>query len=470
MASLRGLWALAALLSSGCVVGPDYRSPETRVEAGFSTRDTALSSEAAEVARFWTVFQDPALDRLIGEALAANHDLRIALANLDEARALRGLSRYDLLPTLTTSGGYTRQRQSKDQLLPGSERSSELIDAGIDAFWELDLFGRVRRGVEASSADLAASEANLRDAQVLVAAELARTYFEWRGALDQLAVAQANASNQRATFEVTQIRLDAGRGTELDTRQAQAQLSTTLATIPSLEVQVAQSLHRLAVLTGRSPQANPAPAGAERAWPELPALVPVGSPADLLRRRPDIRSAERALAAATARVGVATGDLFPRVSFTGSLGYAAATGSRFGDTGTDTYFIGPGISWAALDLGRVRANVRASEARTEAALAVYEQTVLRALEETENALVSYTRARTRYGHLREAAEASAEAARLARARYDGGIADFLQVLDAERVQLEAEDRQSQSRTETATTLIAVYKALGGGWEASGVVP
>jgi multidrug efflux system outer membrane protein len=390
--------------------------------------------------------------------------LRIALSRFYEARAARGESRFDLGPTITAGGGYTEQRlaQPDRALVPGGE--TEVYDAGFDAFWELDFFGRVRRNIEANNAELRVAEADLHDAQVIVIAEVGRTYFELRGQQLQLDVARRNVANQQDTLNLTNARLQAGRGTELDTSRAQAQLSATLGTIAPLEAAVSRSIHRLSVLTGREPTALTSTLIAARELPPLPNVIAVGNPADLLRRRPDIRASERALAADTARIGIAVADLFPRVTFTGSVGYAAGSASGLGDSGSGTRLIAPGISWAAFDLGRVRAQIAGARARADGSLARYEQTVLRALEETEDALVTHARSRERLEHVSASAQASGTAARLARTRYDGGISDFLTVLDTERTLLEAEDRLAQSRADTATSLIAVYKALGGGWE------
>jgi multidrug efflux system outer membrane protein len=284
-----------------------------------------------------------------------------------------------------------------------------------------------------------------------------------RGLQEQLAVAVRNAENQRQTLGITQARLDAGRGTELDRSRAEAQLKTTLASIPPLQASIATTIYRLSVLTGRLPDALSTQLMSPQPLPALPELNAIGRPDALLRRRPDIRIAERRLAASTARVGVAIGDLFPRVTFIGSVGYNAAKFSALGDPQTDTFSYGPSISWAAFDLGRVRANIDIAEAQTHAALALYESTVLTALEETEGALVTYGYAQSRRATLEEAAAASSKAASLARQRFEGGMADFLNVLDAERDALSAQDSLAQSRTQTATSLIAVYKALGGGW-------
>ena len=347
---------------------------------------------------------------------------------------------------------------------PGGDRDIELYDVGFDASWELDFFGRVRRSIEASSAAVGAAEASRQDVIVSLLAEVARNYFELRGAQNRLAVARRNAENQRQTLDLTIALLEGGRGTELDTSRAEAQLTSTLASIPPLETTVKQAMYRLGVLIGQQPTALEAELSEPLPLPALPTLVALGKPDDLLRRRPDIRVTERNLAAATANIGVATADLFPRITFTGSVALQAGSFVGLVKGGSDTFAIGPGIFWAAFDLGRVRARIRAADARTEAALAQYEQRVLLALEETENALVSFTRQQARRDLLQASAQASEKAQNLARQRYQFGVADFLTVLDAERTLLEAQDRLADSETLTATALVAVYKALGGGWE------
>jgi multidrug efflux system outer membrane protein len=460
---------LAAAILSACAAGPNYRAPETRPAEKFDGVEATYSADAASsektLASFWQGFGDPELNKLIGQALMSNHDVRIALARVAEVRALRRDTAFDLAPSITASGGYTKTRVSTAQTFAGAPRSTEYYDAGFDAFWELDFFGRVRRGVEAASAEVGAAEAAGRDTLVIVTAELTRGYFELRGFQQQLDVARRNVGNQQATLDLANARLDAGTGTEFDTARAQAQLSTTLGTIAPLEAAVARSIHRLSVLIGREPGALRAELTPTQDLPALPGVVPVGDPAGLLRRRPDIQVAERELAGATARIGIAVADLFPRVTFTGSVGYVSANSGGLGDSGTDAHMIAPGISWAIFDLGHVQARIAASQARQQGALAHYEQTVLRALEETEDSLVTHARARDRLVHDEAAVRASNTAARLARVRYENGASDFLQVLDAERTLLESEDRLARSRTEAATSLIAVYKALGGGWQA-----
>ena len=455
--------AVAATLTA-CAAGPDYHSPAVQTAPAFVEAEPAVYSTDDSIGPFWGQFNDDLLNGLVIETLAANHDLRITLAHLQQARALRTQARLDLLPTVTGEAGYTRQQYPAVESFGAGALDERYYNAGFDASWELDLFGRVRRGVEASRAVVEGQEATLRDAQVSVTAEVARTYFELRGEQAELAVLQRNAANQQQTVDLTDSLLDAGRGTELDTARAKAQLDMTLASIPPLRAALEKSIHRLGVLTGREPDALSAALSAPGRLPELPRMAAVGDPAGLLRRRPDIRVAERRLAAATAQIGVAAGDLFPKVTFTGNFGFAAGDLAALGTPPTRTFLIGPSISWPAFDLGRVRARIAAARAGADADLAAYQQTVLKALEETENALVAHARTRDRLVQLTAAARESDVAAQIARARYAGGLVGFLDVLDAERAQLQAQDQLAQGRTEAATSLIALYKALGGGWE------
>jgi outer membrane protein, multidrug efflux system len=456
------LAATSALLAA-CAVGPDYQRPETPAAPAFGQQDGYAA--AAPVAEFWRGFEDPQLNALVEGALDANHDLRVAVGRVEQARAIARLSRHDLLPTVTAGAGYAETRASAVEApgVPREQRDGEFFDAGLDTFWELDLFGRVRRGVEASRADAQALAADLRALQVSVAAEVARAYFDLRGLQEQLRVARGNAENQARSLELVQVRLDAGRGTDFDVARAQGQLEFTRSRIPALEAQLRAAAHRLAVLNGREPASLLAELEAPRPLPPLPDSVAVGTPAELLRRRPDVLGAERRLAAATARIGVATADLFPRVTFNGTLGAAAADLGDLFTRDSQRHAFGPAIGWAFLDLGRVRARVAATDAGADAQLAAYQGAVLRALEEAENALVGYARARDEGRHLAESAAASTRAARLARLRFEGGASDFLQVLDAERSQLEAEQRLAQSQARTATALVAVYRAVSGGW-------
>jgi NodT family efflux transporter outer membrane factor (OMF) lipoprotein len=451
-------------LLSGCVtVGPDYRAPQTQMPEAFANQaQEGLSTGGVETS-WWRGFQDNTLNQLVDQALAHNHDLRVATARIREARALLSETTFDRYPTVTSQASYTRQRLS-EAVAPTIDRDIELYEVGFDASWELDFFGRVRRSIEASVADVGAAEANRRDVLVSLLAEVARNYFELRGTQNRLAVARRNADNQRQTLDLTNALLEGGRGTELDTSRAEAQLTSTLASIPPLETAIKRAMYRLGVLIGQPPTTLEPELSKPLELPTLPTLVALGRPDDLLRRRPDIRVTERTLEAATARVGVATADLFPRVTLAGSVALQAGSFLDVGKGGSDTFSVGPSIFWAAFDLGRVRARIRGADARTEAALAQYEQRVLLALEDTENSLVDFTRQQARRDLLRASAQASEKAQNLARQRYQFGVADFLTVLDAERTLLAAQDQLADSETLTATALVAVYKALGGGWE------
>ncbi|HEY5758626.1 MAG TPA: efflux transporter outer membrane subunit [Steroidobacter sp.] len=453
--------AVSAVLAA-CAVGPDYKQPETKSPDQFVSTDPAQFAPAEVEGDFWKAFNDQQLNTIIEEALTANHDIRIATSRLREARAIRGESRLDFAPTVTASGGRTESRGSARQAV-GFARDVDYYDAGFDAFWELDFFGRIRRNVEANSALVQAAEAGVYSTQVSITAEVARNYFELRGSQQRLEVAQRNAENQRETLRITTARLEAGRGTQLDTSRAQAQLSATLATIPDFESEITRSILRLGVLTGKSPEALIPQLSSVQKLPTLPTTQNIGTPELLLRRRPDIKVAERQLASATAQIGVAVGDLFPRITFTGRWGFDAIDSGDLGKGSSESYAFGPSIQWAAFDLGRVRQQIKQREAATDRALAVYEQTVLQALEETDASMTAYVKAKVKQAHLQDSTTASLEAVTLARARYESGVADFLTVLDAERSALTAEDQLALSETQTATALLATYKALGGGF-------
>lgn len=473
---LGGAFAAGALVAvvlvagalTGCAVGRNYHRPVTPVDAQFANSGEPGLGAGDTVERYWTGFADSLLNSLVEDALAHNTDLGVAEANLRAARAARRLAGFDQFPTATLAGSYTHNRDAQQQL-PGfdtQEREFDTAQAGFDALWELDLFGRVRRNVEAARADVGASAATLRDARVSVIAEVARDYFILRGLQDQLALTMRNADNQERTLTLTRNRLEAGRGNELDTSRAEAQWQTTLSSIPTLQASIATTMYRLSVLTGRQPTALGEQLSPQAPMPTLPTVNAIGTPEQLLRRRPDVRVAERRLAGATARIGVAMGDLFPKVTMVGEAGYWAPTFGGFGTSEARFFSVGPSISWAAFDLGRVQARISSAKAETDAALAAYQGAVLNALEDTEGALINYGHSQVRRQALQVAAAASDKAADLARKRFAGGLIDFLEVLDAERTALSAELLLSQSRTDAATSLVAVYKALGAGWSAA----
>ncbi len=459
------LTLVAMLGVTACVVGPQYQAPEMPLVTTFAGAvEPGLSADEAALTEWWRGFADPMLTELVTRAVANNYDLRIAAANLRKARALYRLQRYDRAPTVRAGAAYSDQLLSK-AAAPGLDhdaRQSDLFEAGFDALWELDLFGRVRRNIEAARAETEAVEAIQRDVLVSVTAEVARNYFELRGGQNQINVARRNADVQAETLKITQSRLDGGRGTAFDVARSSAQLNLTQSTIPGLEAAVRTAMYRLAVLTGSQPGALTDELSGNVALPAAMSLPALGDPAALIRRRADVRVAERILAADTARIGIATADLFPRVVFVGSVGLAAGSVGGLGDSGAGNWQFGPHISWAAFDLGRVRARIAASNAQAEASLANYERTVLEALEETESALVAFGQQQARQLKLTLSAEASQQAVALAHQRYDAGVADFLSVLDAQRTLLEAQDRLADSLTRTGTAVVAVYKALGGG--------
>ncbi|MBZ5589273.1 MAG: TolC family protein [Acidobacteriia bacterium] len=436
-------------------------------EAALTSAPAPSRGRATASLDFWRGLGDAKLAGLMDEMLRANLDVRAAEARLEEARASRREAALELAPTGEVSGSYTRQRLSPASFPNGSGSfpDQNIWDVGFDASWEFDLFGRLRRGLEAQEATVAANVAGLEDVQVSLAAELARAYFELRGAQDQLAVARHNTENQQRTLDLTRQRLDAGRGTAFDTDRAVAQLSFTQASIPTLEARVAAAQYRIGVLVGRPPLSvveelkEPAP------MPATPAIPAAGSTEELIGRRPDVTAAEDLLRAQTALLGAAKAELRPRVSVGASAGYTATALDALGERGTFRYFVGPTISWPVIGLGRVKAGVAAARAREAEVRAGYEQTVLRAREEVEAALARYSAARTRVERIGDAATSSKRAADLALLRFSDGLGDLLDVLDAERTQLEAENQLALARTEAATTCAALYKALGGAWPA-----
>ncbi|HUQ52834.1 MAG TPA: TolC family protein [Gammaproteobacteria bacterium] len=454
--------AVTALLAA-CAVGPDYRAPETAATPFVATPE-GVAQQPFEAA-WWQQFRDPSLDSLIERSLASDLDLAVATARVQEARAYLGTARRDRWPGASAELGRSEGHQQQ----PGfttSRTEVESYDLGIAALWELDLFGRVRRGVEAAGADADAAVAGLRDAQVLVAAEVARNYVELRGAQKRLGVARANLGYQQETLDLTRVRLELGRGTELDVASAAARLAATEATIPPLEAAETIAANRLAVLLGERPGALAAELAPREIAPHLTTIA-VDSPAALLQRRPDIRAAERELAAATARIGVAKADLFPRLTLSGFIGFVAGDADELGESTSRAWSLSPVLSWAGFERGTY-SNVVVAEARTAAALATYELTVLRALEETENAFVTYGSHRQRLEAVVEQAAASRNAAELARVQYREGAVDFLRLLDAERTLLQAEDEVAAAETDLNSSVVLIYKALGGGWEAAPV--
>jgi multidrug efflux system outer membrane protein len=467
------LVVVAAGLAGCAAVGPDYERPAVALDEAFVNAGASESNAqaTADIATFWRGFNDNTLNALIDRALAGNADVRIAQARLHEARANLGEADALLLPGAGVTGDVTREIQPLTQQPNStrSERTRNSYDASFIALWELDLFGRLRRGTEAAGALVQAGEAGLAAAQTSVAAEVARNYLELRGLQQRLQVTEAALTNQREALRITQARLDAGRGTQLDLARASTLVANTEAALPLLQGAIERTVFRLATLSAQTPRALLSTLAASAPMPSLPptdlSQLPLGTPAQWLLRRPDVSAAERQLAAATAKIGVAKAEFFPRISLSGLLGLNAATLGNLGSSDALRYSLGAGMSWTPFDSGQIRARIAASEARTRASLANYELTVAAALEETEGAFSSYSRNAQREAQLTRAARSAEEAAQLARLRFEAGVTDFGVVLDAEREALASRDQSVQAQVGTATALVAVYRALGGGWAA-----
>ncbi|HET6971521.1 MAG TPA: efflux transporter outer membrane subunit [Phenylobacterium sp.] len=454
------LIAASAATLAACAVGPRYGAPNEPPVALVAT-DARVTTAAAAEAAWWKAFGDPELTSLIERAEGANLDVRIAVDRVREARALFQDQRLDQLPRVTAAGDYVRGKEQQ----PGSAGQRvklEQADVGFDAAWEIDLFGRVRHEVEAARADAEAAQADLADARVTVIAEVARNYLELRGAQVRRAVAEENARIQRDTLRLTKVRFDVGSGDPVDVESARARLNATEAVIPRLRAAEAASAHRLAVLVGERPGALDDELAPTAAGPAAPSAIPIGDASDFLRRRPDVRAAERRLAAATERTGVATADLFPRLSVTGFVGFLSGDLGGLFKGGSRAWTVSPTLTWPGLDLGGAAARLRAQDARNDASLAAYQQTALRAVEDLQNALVAYRERQAEVVSLSQQVAASRRAAELAQVRYREGRIDFLRVLDAERTRLEAEDGLAAAQTAANVDVVAIYKALGGG--------
>jgi NodT family efflux transporter outer membrane factor (OMF) lipoprotein len=416
-----------------------------------------------DLSRWWERLEDPVLSGLIEAALAGSLDVRSAQARLRRARALRAVAGAGRFPAVSASASVRRAKSSEET---GGGRTSELYDAGFDARWEPDIFGGVRRGIEAAQADLEASEASLQSTRVSLAAEVALNYVEARNFQGRLAIARSSFQTQDETYRITEWRAQAGLVGALDVEQARTQLEQTRAQIPNLETGFAQAEHRLAVLLGRAPGSLRERLAEARPIPALPARVAVGIPADTLRQRPDVRMAERTLAAETARIGQAEANRYPALTLSGSIGLEALTLGALGGSSAIAHSVAASLAAVVFDGGRLRQQVEAQGAVAEQALAAYEASILTALEDVENALVALDNSLRRRDALTAAAAAARQAAQLARYRYESGLIDFLTVLDTQRTLLSVEDSLAASRAENASALIRLYKALGGGWISS----
>jgi NodT family efflux transporter outer membrane factor (OMF) lipoprotein len=408
------------------------------------------------------------LDSLVERALGEGLDVRSALARVHEARALRGVAAADRYPTVDAVGTYEHREESLNTPFGQFLNETDITSLGFDAAWELDLWGRVRRSVEAADAELLATVEDARDVAVVVAAETARTYVELRAFQRRVEIARTNVSLQEQTLELVRARESAGLVGLRDVAQAATNVEFTRSRVPALEVGLRAAQNRLAVLLGRAPGDLPPELAAALAEPQpvprAPLALAVGVPADLLRRRADVRSAERRLVAEIARVGVAQADLYPRLSLFGSLGLASDGAEDLFDSDSVFSSIGPSLRWNVFDGGRLRNRVRAQDARAEQALVAWEGAVLIALEEAENAMTGFLREQVRRGSLGEAAAQARQAVELAQTEYEAGLTDFQAVLASERALADLEDELALSDSNVTTSMVALCKALGGGFE------
>ncbi len=464
------------LLLTACAVGPNYRRSQAKVPPHWTApanTGTRVGAEAADD-EWWKTFHDIGLESLIERAAAANYDVRISLARLEEARAASGIAKSAFYPQVSAGISAERIRQIGVGLAP-SPRNPGGVHAQIfpyeinnyqgrfDASWELDVFGRIRRQVEAAKADIRASDEDRRNVLISVFGDVGRYYAELRGYQLRLSIAKKNVSVAEDELKLTRDLAQAGQVTERDVAQAEAQLESVRAQIPQLNSAIEVSIHRLSVLTGQQPGALDAELRVESPLPVAPPDVPVGMPSDLLTRRPDIRAADAQLAAATARVGVAKADYFPTFTLFGSAGRQAAQLHDL-TLGLGNFFAaGPSVSVPVFTGGKIRSNVALQSARLKEAGAFYRKTVLTSLEETENALTSYAEEQSRRDHLEATVRASQDALDLTNTQYRAGLADFLTVLDSERTLFSNQDLLAQSQTTLVTDLVALYRALGGGW-------
>jgi NodT family efflux transporter outer membrane factor (OMF) lipoprotein len=463
---------VGALGLGGCVVGPSYHpSPAAAPAAWASPLPGGFTEQGSAPSSWWASFNDAELDSLIERAAHSNLDLRVAEARVRQARAVRGASAADLLPELDGEASAARARQSANQpffgalaLPPNFPFEYSVYQAGFDASWELDLFGGKRRALEAATADWQGAIEARNDTVLSLLAEVGRNYVDLRGAQQRLGIAARNLTLQQEELELTRTRLRGGVATELDVTRAAALLANLQATIPPLESTARAAIYALAVLLGEVPGVLVPELTAVAALPPTPATVPIGLPSALLQRRPDVRRAERQLAAETARIGVAKADWFPKLSLTGDAGAESVSVSNWFTPGSRFWSIGPSLQWKALDFGRVRAEVHAQTAVQEAALASYQKAVLVALQEAETAIVAYAQEQNRYQALTDAQAQNRRSLDLADGLYQNGRVSFLDVLDARRTLYASDDQLALSQQSISVDLIALYKALGGGWE------
>lgn len=453
------------LMLCGCLaVGPNYAPPETSEPAAWHSQlqkgTTSQELIPQTLGNWWTTLNDLTLSSLVESSIEGNLDLKEAQARIREARARRGISRTDLFPSIRATGSGSVNKSSNEA---AENTTNELYSTGFDASWELDLFGGKRRAVETATAELQAYEEDMRDVLVSLLAEVALNYIEVRSYQTRLSIAEANLNVQEETYDITNWRRQAGLTTQLDVEQAKYSLEQTRSQIPTLQSGLERAKNRLAVLLGQDPGSLNEILDERKAIPVAPLEVAVGVPADALRQRPDVRRAERELAAQTAQIGVAKAELFPKLSLSGSIGLEALALGNLFSSAAQILALGSNIAWTIFNAGSIRQSINVQTALQEQALIRYEAAILTALEEVENALTAYANEQARRESLLEATEAAQNAMTLARDQYSSGLIDFQVVLDTQRSLLSLQDELAINEGKVTSNLISLYKALGGGW-------
>ena len=452
---------LGVVFFFGCEVGPNYRAPQMRLPSHWQVAPTTQASlvvqQPIHIEQWWTSFHDPVLNSLISQAEAANLDLQAATQRIRQARATAAFVRGGLFPSVNATASYAHQGI-------GPSQTNDLWQAGLDATWELDIFGGTRRAVESANASLQASIEDRRDVLITLLGEVATDYIQLRGYQQEIVISQENLQVQIHSVDVTRNKEKLGTGTELDVVQAKSIVDSTEADLESLQANAQQMIYALSFLLGLPPAALNKQLTPPGPIPAPPAIVEVGLPSELLRRRPDIRRTERQVAAATAQIGVATAQLFPRFFLTGDFNLQASNLPQLANWNSRSWSIGPGMNWPIFEGGQIRANIEIQNALQAQALIAYKTTVLSALQEVQNAMVSYAHEQNRRAALAEAVTTNQRAVVLSTRRYNQGLTDFLSVLDAERSLFASQDALVRSNQNVATDAVALYKALGGGWE------
>ena len=464
MKTVPRLTLLSFAFLASCSVGPNYQGALPLDVAQPFTTPGADDSSTGDVTTWWRKFNETKLNSLIARSLEANQDLKIAASRVAEAKAARTIARADFYPQVNAGAGAVRSQTSEAASQPGfGGQTSNFFNLNLDASWEPDIFGGTRRNVEAATADVQAAAENMRDVRVGLVAEIATAYLELRGSQARRSVAERNLKSQRDTLELTKNRQAAGVANDLDVARAEAQTEATAATLPVFEANLRRSIYRLGVLLGSAPGSVTDELIAARAQPVAPPAVPVGLPSDLVRRRPDVRRSERELAAATARIGVAVADLYPKFSLTARVGTSGIEAEELFKGKGGLWSLGPSLNWPVFTAGKIRANIAVQNARQEQSALRFEKTIYLALEDVESSLISFGQEQKRYASLTRSVNATRRASSLANERYKAGLENFLTVLEADRQLLAAEDAQVSSQTQVSLNLVRLYKALGGGW-------